>query len=1055
VPVPVPGAPAAGGVRGFLGRAGAGAGAAAPWALGVALAASTAKNATDGWADSTNRLERGAHAAAAAISQVFSLHPWDVFKTTDRLYQRGNAADKLAAQSRQARSAYGSEYRDQIDAHYHSLDASYNYQGGYAYLRRNTAQLQQGRSALNALSAPSDVQSGNNALTQSIQKKVEAEKAWLDTGSKAVHLNMGLSISQAGYNALMKDYGGDVKTVTDIVRGHHDALVQDQTTLTQLADRQVNYNKFLAESGQIAAQTGAKYKLTAEQAAFFGSILGFTYGKVSATGASAHAAAVAVGELGAKFLNGNAAIQGWLAAIVAAQKAPDTLASRVEILGAGLQALRGTTLSMAGANLAAVSSSEAAAKAIHDNSASVSRNGNLLGQLVKTTHGYVVLQPKLTAGAVAVQGAMASAGTSAIDLAKAVYQNTGNAQSALSAYEGLRAQFVSTEIQSGKTAKGAENLAKQIYGVPKNASTFVKLLNKDNVAAAIKDLTLKLGGFSRIVATAIAKLDPKPALDTWQGLKWDLSQQIVVIPYKFRQEGPTPGSPTALENNPIVYGPRGANVPGNARGAYITAGTTGTADDVLTRVSKGEYIINARATAKHRELLDAINQGTPAFAGGGYVPPSLYNGGSGSGGGSHGSGGSGSHKSLSWAQQIANLLASLGVGKAGIAAVLGNFQVESGINPNAWNPNEKARGFAQWEKGRRVELQRIASSMGVSETSGAAQLALLKHELTGGYSGVLSNLQKGGSAGSLAAMFDAQYEGSSGSTRAARIAAANSIYAGGLGSLSGGTLSPAAKAAAAAKAKAAAVVKSLTGMLDTDVYGLYGIASASLSSVKSKFRDLIRDVQKVRAQKLTSTSFVNEFKHETDVIAREIARRDKFAAERAKYQNDLNAARQGYTQERISVRDNIVAGFDIGTSGNGYQYGILASLNKTGADAKKFEKLRNQAKAMGLDPRLIEKLTEEGPAVAGKNLEAIVAGGKGYIAQVNQSFGSLVDVSSRIATSQASDMYSKRIAHDTAEIKKYAAAQHRNNALIAKNVASLAADVRLLRNDVKIGKRTK
>jgi hypothetical protein len=41
-------------------------------------------------------------------------------------------------------------------------------------------------------------------------------------------------------------------------------------------------------------------------------------------------------------------------------------------------------------------------------------------------------------------------------------------------------------------------------------------------------------------------------------------------------------------------------------------------------LSPGEYVVNADATARNRDLLDAINSGMPGFASGGYVGmPSL------------------------------------------------------------------------------------------------------------------------------------------------------------------------------------------------------------------------------------------------------------------------------------------------------------------------------------------------------------------------------------------------------------------------------------------------
>ena len=48
---------------------------------------------------------------------------------------------------------------------------------------------------------------------------------------------------------------------------------------------------------------------------------------------------------------------------------------------------------------------------------------------------------------------------------------------------------------------------------------------------------------------------------------------------------------------------------GYATGGMVRGPGTGTSDSVLARLSNGEYVVNARATAQHRGLLEAINSG--------------------------------------------------------------------------------------------------------------------------------------------------------------------------------------------------------------------------------------------------------------------------------------------------------------------------------------------------------------------------------------------------------------------------------------------------------------
>jgi hypothetical protein len=63
-----------------------------------------------------------------------------------------------------------------------------------------------------------------------------------------------------------------------------------------------------------------------------------------------------------------------------------------------------------------------------------------------------------------------------------------------------------------------------------------------------------------------------------------------------------------------------------ATGGYIAGPGTGTSDSIPARLSNGEYVVNAAATARNRDLLEAINSGR-GYASGGYVSaPTLVRG---------------------------------------------------------------------------------------------------------------------------------------------------------------------------------------------------------------------------------------------------------------------------------------------------------------------------------------------------------------------------------------------------------------------------------------------
>jgi TP901 family phage tail tape measure protein len=62
-------------------------------------------------------------------------------------------------------------------------------------------------------------------------------------------------------------------------------------------------------------------------------------------------------------------------------------------------------------------------------------------------------------------------------------------------------------------------------------------------------------------------------------------------------------------------------VPALAKGGRVIGPGTGTSDSILAKLSSGEFVVNADATARHFELLEAINRGErlPTFARGGFV----------------------------------------------------------------------------------------------------------------------------------------------------------------------------------------------------------------------------------------------------------------------------------------------------------------------------------------------------------------------------------------------------------------------------------------------------
>ncbi|MFT3871061.1 MAG: hypothetical protein QM714_00210 [Nocardioides sp.] len=74
-----------------------------------------------------------------------------------------------------------------------------------------------------------------------------------------------------------------------------------------------------------------------------------------------------------------------------------------------------------------------------------------------------------------------------------------------------------------------------------------------------------------------------------------------------------------IEVRTVRTGSDGAGGPREtyATGGYVSGPGSATSDSIHARLSNGEYVVNAAATARHRSLLEAIN--AHAYAGGGHV----------------------------------------------------------------------------------------------------------------------------------------------------------------------------------------------------------------------------------------------------------------------------------------------------------------------------------------------------------------------------------------------------------------------------------------------------
>jgi hypothetical protein len=129
------------------------------------------------------------------------------------------------------------------------------------------------------------------------------------------------------------------------------------------------------------------------------------------------------------------------------------------------------------------------------------------------------------------------------------------------------------------------------------------------------------------------------------------------------------------------------------------------------------------------------------------------------------------------AKQIYNyLISKYHLTPAQAAGILGNMQVESGLNTGALNSAEGAIGLCQWEGGRRTALEQYAASQGKPVTDWQVQVDFMMKEMGGSESGAYSMLKSATTPAQAAAIFDQYFERSSGSARAQREADAVNFF---------------------------------------------------------------------------------------------------------------------------------------------------------------------------------------------------------------------------------------------------------------------------------------
>jgi hypothetical protein len=270
-------------------------------------------------------------------------------------------------------------------------------------------------------------------------------------------------------------------------------------------------------------------------------------------------------------------------------------------------------------------------------------------------------------------------------------------------------------------------------------------------------------------------------------------------------------------------------------------------------------------------------------------------------------------------------------------------------------------------------------------------------------------------------------------------------------SAGGSTAASRARQAVTSAARAAAA--SLDTTIFRQLQTLDTLATGTAAHVQAATTTIVTALRKAFSVGFADSALVRSVTAETAALNKAVAQRDATHQKLLAANAAVAGTRGQMADIRATVAGNIVSRFDIGTSGNGYRPGILATLTQDRDDARKFAQLRGQAEKLGLDPRLVRQLTSEGPQVAGRNLEAIVAGGKSYVAQLNTLYGQFDSAAQATGQAQAQADLGAQLARQSATAAALAKEQTAEQRKINKTLAEIRSELTALDRKLEAARR--
>jgi uncharacterized surface protein with fasciclin (FAS1) repeats len=590
--------------------------------LAVSLGAHELKNATEGWMYSLDSSKQLIGETSNALGDLFTGHIGSFVKdltSGHRAVQQAVEDNAALADSYHSivpsSSPFKALYQQTNALNEKQIDftqtliqghAVYGqYTGAQALANEQAKELAANESSLAAILAQVHGKIGGGAgisqlagqYTQAegaLQGNIDATTKFLKLGGEQVDTYHGVTIGLKTYQAALEQTGSATEAV-GYIRAQIDALGNNKAALAALSVEQQNVSTYISDAT-------TKYHLTTEQVDAYTAALGINASAIEAGGASAKTAEGELGRFVKQLQNGTTATDEWIAAVTQFQQGADTAASRATLMGAAFKAANGDTLGYANTLVQAATA----------NQQLVTDFKNLKAGVLDLKTGTIDYH---NAAAAPLLNDLQNLQTAAMNAASATYQHElatrgakRAADDAFAVYRNdTRGALIDEATHLGLTSAQAKNLADQYFGI-KNSGDLkkkIELLGGDQVEGFLRDILADLdvlAGKHVTASVSVEKTITTRKSDGSGGVKYQ------------------------------------------AAGGFISGPGSGTSDSIPAWLSNGEFVVNAKQTAKHRDMLHALNSGVQGFAGGGEPGgfSGVNYGGSGSGSGGSGSGGSGS-----------------------------------------------------------------------------------------------------------------------------------------------------------------------------------------------------------------------------------------------------------------------------------------------------------------------------------------------------------------------------------------------------------------------------